>query len=167
MDTTAAVARLNAIRFHVPAPEVARRLAIWQLASGGLVVPRSVRLAPLEAPESSEGEATDVGFFRERAQQFRSKIARALGLPPEAARHVTFLMQGELAWYLGAGTELARSELLDAVAVAPERYIKLMLLRELIESAAYDPDHVFVTGGFGPGVYIARRTSAWPPRPPV
>jgi hypothetical protein len=144
----AAQARLNALRFSCPVTEAAQLLAKWQANQGGLLVPIPVALRKAE-----EGEARGAGFFRERAKLVRAEIAMALGLEAEPASKLSFTMAGKDAWYLGPRPKLDAPSMLAAVAAQPAKFIVLMLLKELIESAAFEDD-TFVRGGFGPGVYL-------------
>ncbi len=159
LEHPAAIARLNALRFDEPVEVVARRLAEWQLETGGLVVPISVKIAPAQVAASDEDDDDDRAdatrhAFAERAATVRSTIAHALGIDPKHAWRLTFRMSGNDAWYLGPRPKLDRASMLVSVAREPEIFIELMLLRELIESAAFDPDQAFVVGGFGPSVYL-------------
>lgn len=153
LDDKAAVARLSSIRFQVPMIEAARRLASWQAKAGGFVVPISI---PLARTPVSDGESEGIGttYFKDRAKQIRKQIAAALGLDSRAASKLTFTMSSKDAWYLGPRPNLDHAAMLAAVSAAPAKFIELMLHRELIEAAAFDPEHVFVTGGFGPTVYL-------------
>uniref|UniRef100_UPI001A9EFE02 hypothetical protein n=1 Tax=Pseudomonas sp. 51_B TaxID=2813573 RepID=UPI001A9EFE02 len=50
--------------------------------------------------------------------------------------------------------KLNRESMIAAVRAHPEKFVELMLQRELLEAAAHDSEQTFVTGGFGPGVYL-------------
>ncbi|WP_333968148.1 hypothetical protein [Burkholderia cepacia] len=67
---------------------------------------------------------------------------------------MTFAMTTSEAWYLGPKPKLNRESMIAAVRAQPVKFVELMLQRELLEAAAYDPEQTFVTGGFGPGVYL-------------
>lgn len=151
---TAAVARLNSIRFKTSVQEAAVKLAEWEAARQGLVVPIRIELPKQPTQSNGEvGEATSE-YFRDRARQVRQKIAADLGLEAKAASRLTFTMTYRDAWYLGPRPNLNWAGMLDAVRATPEKFIELMLQKELIEEAAFDPGQTFVTGGFGPGVYL-------------
>lgn len=111
---------------------------------------------PLPRTPVSDGEAEGGGttYFKDRAKQVRMLIAAALGLDSRAASKLTFTMSSKDAWYLGPRPNLDHAAMLAAVSAAPAKFIELMLHRELIEAAAFDPEHIFVTGGFGPNVYL-------------
>ncbi|MCE9659933.1 MAG: hypothetical protein K8R60_15335 [Burkholderiales bacterium] len=64
------------------------------------------------------------------------------------------------AWYLGPRPNLDRTAMVAAVRATPAKFIELMLQKELIEAAAFDPNHTFITGGFGPGVYLGSLSQA-------
>lgn len=153
LDEKAAVARLSSIRFRCSTAEAAQRLADWQWRSGGFVVPIAIPL-PKAPPSANGDEPSGVAFFKDRAKQVRAAIAEALGLDEGKAAKLTFTMSSKDAWYLGPRPNLDRATMLAAVARAPAKFIELMLQRELIEAAAFDPKHTFVTGGFGPGVFL-------------
>ncbi|NUA30557.1 hypothetical protein [Cupriavidus basilensis] len=159
LDDKAAVARLSSLRFEVPVAEAAQRLADWQTGTGGFVVPISVPLPRTPALEGDE-IATGASYFKDRARQVRALIAEALGMDGRAAAKLTFSISSTHAWYLGPRPKLDRTAMLAAVAAAPAKFIELMLQRELIEAAAFDPEHVFVTGGFGPSVYLGAGSQA-------
>lgn len=150
LDGKVAVARLSSLRFQVPAKEVAKRLASWQATTGGFVVPISVQLS---RPPDGEGQP-GVAFYKDRAKQARKQIADLLGLDAAAAAKLTFTMTSKDAWYLGPRPNLDQAGMLAAVAAAPAKFIELMLQRELIEAAAFEAEDTFVTGGFGPSVYL-------------
>jgi len=141
-------ARLNALRFDGTVAESAQRLAKWQAGQGSLLVP-----IPVSLPRAEEGAPREAGFFRERAMRVRAEIARELGLEGDAATKLSFAMAGRDAWYLGPRPKLDVPSMLAAVAAQPAKFIQLMLLKELIESAAFEED-TFVRGGFGPSVYL-------------
>jgi hypothetical protein len=153
LDSRAAAARLSSLRFRHSVAEAAQQLAEWQSRAGGLVVPIAI---PLHKPQPSDGSEapSGTGFFKDRAKQVRMTIAAALGLDAIAAAKLTFTMSSKDAWYLGPRPNLDRSTMMAAVAAAPAKFIELMLQRELIEAAAFDPELTFVTGGFGPGVFM-------------
>lgn len=154
MSDKAAVARLSAVRFKVSAQEAAQRLAAWQAAVGGFVVPISV---PLVKQAGGEVQAAAT-FFKDRAKEARHQIAKALDLDQAASAKLTFLMSAKDAWYLGPRPRLDQAGMLAAVAAAPAKFIELMLQRELIEAAAFESEDTFVTGGFGPSVYLGSAT---------
>lgn len=151
---TTAGARLNALRFECPVTEVAQLLAKWQATQGSLLVP-----IPVPITKPGDDAPQGAGFFRERAKQVRAEIAKALGLEGEAATKLSFTMAGKDAWYLGPRPKLDGPSMLAAVAAQPAKFIELMLLKELIESAAFEED-TFVRGGFGPGVYLGSASQA-------
>nr|WP_315597666.1 hypothetical protein [uncultured Cupriavidus sp.] len=147
-------ARLNALRFSCSVVEAAQHLAKWQAGQSGLLVP-----IPLVMTKAEEGASRGAGFFRDRAKLVRAEIARELGLDGEAASKLSFTMAGKDAWYLGRRPKLDVPSMLAAVAAQPAKFIELMLLKELIESAAFEED-TFVRGGFGPGVYLGSVSQA-------
>lgn len=148
LDDTAAIARLAAIRFECSIQEAAVRLAEWESTQNTLLVPRSIELPPISRDGGNGRQYAD------RARAVRGQIAAALGLDAQAAERLTFTMQGKQAWYLGPRPNLDPTAAAEAARQTPERYIQLMLQRELIEDAALDAEDVFVSGGFGPGVYL-------------
>ena len=161
LGDTAAVARLSSLRFNVPVEEVAQKLAEWQCASNGLLVPIAVPLPRMpDAGGNGQVGASYVDFFRDRARQVRAVIAKALKLDAKKASRLTFTMTNKDAWYLGPRPNLDRAATLAAARAMPAKFIELMLLKELIEAAAFDPDHTFVTGSFGPGVYLGSFSQA-------
>ncbi|SOY63176.1 hypothetical protein [Cupriavidus taiwanensis] len=147
-------ARLNALRFNCSVAEAAQLLAKWQVSQGSLLVP-----IPVAMPKAEEEASRGAGFFRERAKLVRAEIAKALGLEGEAASKLSFTMTGKDAWYLGPRPKLDAPSMLAAVAAQPAKFIELMLLKELIESAAFEED-TFVRGGFGPSVYLGSVSQA-------
>jgi len=151
---TTAHARLNALRFHCTIAEAAQLLAKWQATQGSLLVP-----IPLTMPKVEENSARGVGFFRERAKLVRAEIAKELSLEGDAATKLSFTMAGKDAWYLGPRPKLDEPSMLAAVAAQPAKFIELMLLKELIESAAFEED-TFVRGGFGSSVYLGSVSQA-------
>lgn len=154
---TAAVARLNALRFGCPIAEVAQILARWQATHGSLVVPIAV---PLTELKGGEDEAKSAQFFRDRAKQMRALIASRLALSPSAAEKLTFSMTGKEAWYLGPRPRLDPETMFNAVASNPAKFVELMLLKEMIESAARGATDTFVGWGFGPSVYLGSLSQA-------
>ncbi|MDP3108662.1 hypothetical protein [Hydrogenophaga sp.] len=153
---TTAIARLNSLRFTLSVADTARQLAKWQADTGSLLVPISTPLPK----ESGDKPASGVGLFRERAKQVRLQIARELGLDAAATAKLSFSMSSKDAWYLGPRPKLELQTMLDAAAGTPAKFIELMLLKELIESAAIDANDTFVGGGFGPGVYLGSTSQA-------
>lgn len=151
---TTAHARLNALRFHCTIAEAAQLLAKWQATQGGLLVP-----IPLKMPKAEESSTRGIGFFRERAKLVRAEVAKELGLEGDAATKLSFTMAGKDAWYLGPRPKLDGPSMLAAVAAQPAKFIELMLLKELIESAAFEED-TFVRGGFGSSVYLGSVSQA-------
>lgn len=151
---TTAHARLNALRFDVSVAEAAQLLAKWQASEGSLLVP-----IPIEMPKAEEGAPRGPGFFRDRAKLVRAEIARELKLEGDAATKLTFTMAGKDAWYLGPRPKLDVPSMLAAVGAQPAKFIQLMLLKELIELAAFEQD-TFVRGGFGPSVYLGSTSQA-------
>lgn len=147
-------ARLNALRFNCSVAEVAQHLAKWQAGQGSLLVP-----IPVAMPKGEEGASRGAGFFRERAKLVRAEIAKALDLDGEAASKLSFTMAGKDAWYLGPRPKLDVPSMLAAVAAQPAKFLELMLMKELIESAAFEED-TFVRGGFGPSVYLGSISQA-------
>ncbi|WCM90611.1 hypothetical protein [Acidovorax sp. NCPPB 3576] len=144
------------MRFTSSVADTARLLAKWQAGAGGLLVPIAFPL-----PKAAEEKpAKGVSFYRERAKQVRSQIAKELGLEPSAAAKLSFTMTSKDAWYLGPRPKLDLQLMLDAVASTPAKFIELMLLKELIESASFDSEDTFVGGGFGPGVYLGSMSQA-------
>jgi hypothetical protein len=154
LGETAAAARLNAIRFKTSVKEAAVQLAEWEVSRQGLVVPIRIELPKQSAQASGESIEAAPEFFRDRARQVRQTIANNLGLDAKAASRLTFTMTYRDAWHLGPRPNLNWNGMLDAVRATPEKFIELMLQKELLEEAAFDPSHTFVTGGFGPGVYL-------------
>lgn len=152
-----AVARLNALRFDCSIAEVAQILARWQASHGALLVPIAV---PLTELKSTEGETRGVQFFRDRAKQMRALIAKRLALTGEAAEKLTFSISNKEAWYLGPRAKLDAGTMFNAVASNPAKFIELMLLKEMIESAARCAADTFVGWGFGPGVYLGSLSQA-------
>jgi hypothetical protein len=152
-----ATARLSALRFSCPVAEAAQLLARWQAAQGGLLVPIAM---PLPKQAEDPRPASGAGFFRDRVKQLRAQIAKELGLDAAAATKLSFTMTSKDAWYLGPRPKLELQSMLDAVAGTPAKFIELMLLKELIESAAIDGTDTFVGGGFGPGVYLGSLSQA-------
>lgn len=153
---TTALARLNSLRFTSSVADAARLLAKWHANAGSLLVPIALPL-----PRSSEEQpARGVSFFRERARQVRGHIAKELCLDAAAATKLSFTMTSKDAWYLGPRPKLDLQSTLDAVASTPAKFIELMLLKELIESVAFDSEDTFVGGGFGPGVYLGSLSHA-------
>ncbi len=148
LDDTAAVARLAAIKFKCSVQEAAARLAEWESTQNTLLVPRSIELPPVSRDGAGGRQYVD------RAREVRVRIAAELGLDTKAAERLTFTLQGKQAWYLGPRPNLDQAKTALAVQQTPEKYIELMLQRELIEDAAFDAEDVFVSGGFGPGVYL-------------
>lgn len=148
-------ARLNAFRFTVPVADAARALATWQATNGGLLVPIAMPL-----PKSTAETPRGISFFQQRAKLVRAQIAKELGLQGDAALRVSFTMSSKDAWYLGPRPKLNVQSMLDAVAGSPDKFIELMLLKELIESSALDAEDTFVGGGFGPGVYLGSTSQA-------
>jgi len=113
------------------------------------------QLPKVSVPENgADGDAPSADAFRDRARQVRQTIAGNLGLDAKAASRLTFTMTYRDAWYLGPRPKLDRASMLEAVRATPEKFIELMLQKELVEEAAFDPSQTFVTGGFGPGVYL-------------
>jgi hypothetical protein len=153
----AAVARLNALRFDCSISEVAQTLARWQASHGALVVPIAV---PLTELKSTEAEARGPQFFRDRAKQMRALIANRLALTGDAAEKLTFSMSSKEAWYLGPRARLDAAAMFNAVASNPAKFIELMLLKEMAESAARGATDTFVGWGFGPGVYLGSLSQA-------
>lgn len=151
---TTAHARLNALRFDCSVAEAAQLLAKWQAGQGSLLVP-----IPVTMPKAEEGSARGAEVFRERARFVRAEIAKELGLEGAAATKLSFAMAGKDAWYLGPRPKLDVASMLAAVAAQPAKFIQLMLLKELIESAAFEED-TFVRGGFGPSVYLGSASQA-------
>ena len=147
-------ARLNALRFDVPVADAAQLLAKWQASRHSLLVP-----IPLQMPKAQEGAPRGAAFFRDRAKLVRAEIARELRLEGDSATKLSFTMVGKDAWYLGPRPKLDVYSMLAAVAAQPAKFIKLMLLKELIESAAFEED-TFVRGGFGPSVYLGSASQA-------
>lgn len=153
---TAAVARLNSLRFTASVADTARMLAKWQAGAGSLLVPIAIAL-----PKASEEKpAKGVSVFRERAKQVRAQIAKELALNPSSATKLSFTMTSKDAWYLGPRPKLDLQSMLNAVASTPAKFIELMLLKELIESASFDSEDTFVGGSFGPGVYLGSTSQA-------
>lgn len=154
LGETAAIARMNSIRFKSSVQEVAVKLAEWEASRQGLVVPIRIELPKYSTQPNGEMADAPSEYFRDRARQVRQKIATDLGLDMKAASRLTFTMTYRDAWYLGPRPNLNWTGMLDAVRATPEKFIELMLQKELIEEAAFDPTQTFVTGGFGPGVYL-------------
>lgn len=154
LGNTSAAARLSALRFSAPVEEVAAALAEWECARNGLLVPIQMPFPKRQDPENSDGEPK-AKVFTDRARQMREMIAAALNLDQDAASRLTFTMTPKEAWYLGPRPNLSRDSMMAAARSSPEKFIELMLQKEFIEDAAFSPDHVFVSGGFGPGVYLS------------
>lgn len=150
----AAHARLNALRLDCSVADAAQLLAKWQASQGSLLVP-----IPVALPKAEEGAPRGQGFFRDRAKLVRAEIARELKLEGDAATKLSFTMAGKDAWYLGPRPKLDVPSMLAAVGAQPAKFIQLMLLKELIESAAFEED-TFVRGGFGPSVYLGSASQA-------
>lgn len=148
LDDTAAIARLAAIRFKCSVQEAAARLAEWEGTQNTLLVPLSIELPPVSRDGANNRQ------YAERVREVRVRIASELGLGAKAAERLTFAIQGKQAWYLGPRPNLDLAKTAHAVQQAPEKYIQLMLQRELIEDAAFSAEDVFVSSGFGPGVYL-------------
>lgn len=153
---TTALARLNSLRFTASVADTARLLAKWQAGAGGVLVPIALPLPKAVEEKLAKGAS----FFRERAKQVRAQIAKELGLTPSAATKLSFTMTSKDAWYLGPRPKLELQSMLDAVASTPAKFIELMLLKELIDSASFDAQDTFVGGGFGPGVYLGSISQA-------
>lgn len=153
---TVAHARLSALRFTVPVADAARLLARWQAGTGSLLVPIALPLPKVAEDKLVKGAS----FFKERAKQVRAQIAKELVLDAFAATKLSFTMTSKDAWYLGPRPKLDLQSMLDAVASTPAKFIELMLLKELIESASFDSEDTFVGGGFGPGVYLGSTSQA-------
>lgn len=153
---TTALARLNSLRFTASVADTARLLAKWQAGAGGVLVPIALPLPKAVEEKLAKGAS----FFRERAKQVRAQIAKELGLAPSAATKLSFTMTSKDAWYLGPRPKLDLQSMLDAVASTPAKFIELMLLKELIDSASFDAQDTFVGGGFGPGVYLGSISQA-------
>lgn len=151
---SSAHARLNALRFDVPVAEAAQLLAKWQAGRHSLLVP-----IPIQIPTSGEEASRGAAYFHDQAKLVRAAIARELGLEGEVASKLSFMMVGKDAWYLGTRPKLDLQSMQAAVAVHPAKFIGLMLLKELIESAAFEED-TFVRGGFGPSVYLGSTSQA-------
>lgn len=154
LGDTSAAARLSALRFSAPVAEVAAALAEWECARNGLLVPIQMPFPKRQDPENSDGEPK-AKVFTDRARQMREMIAAALNLDQDAASRLTFTMTPKEAWYLGPRPNLSRDSMMAAARSSPEKFIELMLQKEFIEDAAFSPDHIFVSGGFGPGVYLS------------
>lgn len=148
-------ARLSALRFTVPVSEAACTLARWQASYGNLLVPIAIPL-----PKPTEDLPKGVSFYRYRAKLVRAQIAKVWGLEGDAALKLPFSMTRKDAWYLGPRPKLEIQSMLDAVASCPEKFIELMLVKELIESAAWDSKDTFISGGFGAGVYLGSVSQA-------
>lgn len=158
-DESAAVARLNSIQFCCPIEEVATRLAHWaEQERDALLAPHTVNLAEI-ARKLTGGKSSAIAY-RERAKLVRAHIAEMLELDTGSAHKLTFQIAGRDAWYLGPRQNRSTSDILTAVRAAPEKYIELMLQRELLEEAAFDAEHVFVKGGFGPAAYLGSLSAA-------
>ncbi|MFY7865068.1 hypothetical protein [Roseateles sp.] len=134
--------------------DAAVKLAEWDASRQGLVVPIRIELPKQSTQPNGEAADATSEYFRDRARQVRQKIATDMGLDAKAAGRLTFTMTYRDAWYLGPRPNLNWDGMLDAVRATPEKFIELMLQKELIEEAAFDPSQTFVTGGFGPGVYL-------------
>lgn len=157
LGKTTATARLSALRFSKPLPEIAAALAEWEHSRSGLLVPIAIpfpKRHDLEEGNDVAEEPKDK-VFADRAHLMRGKIAEALHLDPKVADRLTFTMTPREAWYLGPRPNLNQASMVAAARSSPEKYIELMLLKEFIEDAAFSPDQVFVIGGFGPGVYLS------------
>lgn len=153
---TTALARLNSLRFTASVADTARLLSKWQSASGSLLVPIAIPLPKVAEEMSARGST----YFRERAKQVRSEIAKQLGLDATAAARLSFTMTSKEAWFLGPRPKLDLQLTLDAVASTPAKFIELMLQKALIESVSLGAEDTFVGGGFGPGVYLGSISQA-------
>lgn len=149
----AAVARLSCIRFERSTSEVAQALAKWQSERASLLVPLTFDLATV----SEDGGRRD---YLERARRVREAIAKRVGLDELQAQRLSFMQFGRTAWYLGPRNGPSTQTPLAAIDAAPDKFIQLMLMKGLLERAAYDKEHVFITGAFGPGVYLGDAATA-------
>lgn len=161
LEGSGAVARLSSVRLDVSVEDAAVQLAQWEASRDSLIVPISIDLRQFaEAAKATGGGALPVDYYRERARYVRQHIAGELALDERAASRLTFTMTNRDAWYLGPKPKLNRDSMIGAVRAAPEKFIELMLQRELLDAAAFDPEQTFVTGGFGPGVYLGSLSKA-------
>ncbi|ACQ96534.1 hypothetical protein D0U02_30105 [Burkholderia pseudomallei] len=155
LESSGAVARLNSVRLDVNIEEAAVQLARWEASRDSLIVPVSIDLRQFaEMAKAAGGGELAPDFYKDRARYVRQHIAGELGLDEYAASRLTFTMTKSDAWYLGPKPKLNRESMIAAVRAHPEKFVELMLQRELLEAAAYDSEQTFVTGGFGPGVYL-------------
>jgi hypothetical protein len=151
----AAVARLSSLRFKAPIEDVAIAMAEWLADQNALLVPINIPLPRFNGVDgATSSRLPGVSFFQARAKEVRSQIATARGLDSVSANKLTFTMSSKDAWYLGPRPNLDKAAMVHAVRGAPAKFIELMLKRELVEAAAFDAQDTFVTGGFGPGVYL-------------
>lgn len=154
-DGQSAAARLSSVRFDAPLKEVAELLARWQATTGGHVAPVLVDF-DRKAEENLRGKH----LFRERAKIIRSRIAQDLGLDASAARKLTFSMTPKGAWYLGRPPNLDTAAMVAAAVSDPCMFIELMLKKHLIEAGIKDSEDTFVSGGFGPSVYLGNESQS-------
>lgn len=155
LEGSGAVARLSSVQLDVSIEEAAVQLARWEASRDSLIVPVSIDLRQFaEAAKAAGGGELAPDFYRDRARYVRQYIGSELGLDERAASRLTFAMTTSEAWYLGPKPKLNRESMIAAVRAQPVKFVELMLQRELLEAAAYDPEQTFVTGGFGPGVYL-------------
>lgn len=153
LGDAAATARLNSIRLAQSTGEAARQLARWEAGRRSLVVPTRIDLATLSGLTTDGPRSND--WYAMRARLVRREIARRLGLDAAQTAQLTFTMSEGNAWYLGPRPKLTKEGMLAAVGGADaDKFLQLMLQREFIAQAAYDPSQYFVYGGFGPGVYL-------------
>lgn len=153
---TTALARLNSLRFTASVADTARLLSKWQSTSGSLLVPIAIPLPKVAEETAARGSS----YFRERATQVRSEIAKQLGLDASCAAKLSFTMNSKEAWFLGPRPKLNQQSTLDAAASTPAKFIELMLQKALIESVSLGSEDTFVGGGFGPGVYLGSISQA-------
>lgn len=161
LEGSGAVARLSSVRLDVSIEEAAVNLAHWEASRDSLIVPVPINLRQFaEVSKAAGGGELPADYFRERARYVRQHIADELGLDESAASRLTFTMTNQDAWYLGPKPKLDRDSMVAAVRTQPDKFVELMLQRELLDAAAYDPEQTFVTGGFGPSVYLGSLSNA-------
>jgi hypothetical protein len=161
LEGSGAVARLSSVRLEVSMEEAAVQLARWEASRDSLIVPISIDLRQFaEAARAAGGGELSADFYRDRARYVRQYIAGEQGLDERAASRLTFAMTNRDAWYLGPKPMLNREGMIAAIRANPDKFVELMLQRELLDAAAFDSDQTFVTGGFGPSVYLGSLSKA-------
>ncbi|WP_203564278.1 hypothetical protein [Deefgea sp. CFH1-16] len=158
LSETAAVAKLNSLEFVTSIEEVAQKLAEWQSQNASLLVPISIPF-PTETHILDSCEQP-TKLFEARAKWARIEIAKRLEIDVEASNKLSFTMTNKEVWFLGPRPKLDKVSMFAAVQSTPSKFIELMLKKELIEAAAFDPQQTFVIGGFGPSIYLGSTSQA-------